>query len=75
MTDQRYTIEDKFGDKIFFVIANNQRGETFRKFDCRLDVSHGKYSTQYDNEATFYKALRRLEKTLNIASTYTEQGF
>lgn len=75
MTDQRYTIEDQYGDKIIFVIANNHRGETFRKFDCRLELSHGKYSTQYNNEASFYKALRRLEKTLNASSKYTEQGF
>ena len=74
-TTQRYTIEDQYGDKVIFAIENNYRGEIFAKYDCRLEVSHGKYSTEYKNEDSFYKALRRAEKTLNAKATYTEQGF
>ena len=74
-TTQRYTIEDQYGDKVIFAIENNYRGEIFAKYDCRLEVSHGKYSTEYKNEDSFYKALRRAEKTLNAKATYTEEGF
>jgi hypothetical protein len=74
-TAQRYTITDQFGDKVIFAIENNYRGETFTKYDCRLEVSHGKYTTEYKNEDSFYKALRRAEKTLNAKSKYTEYGF
>lgn len=75
MTEQRYTIEDQYGDKVIFVIENNYRGETFTKYDCRLDMTHGRYSTEYKNEDSFYNALRRFESKLNAKSTYTEQGF
>ena len=75
MTEQRYTIEDQYGDKVIFAIENNYRGETFTKYDCRLEVSHGKYSTEYKNEDSFYNALRRAEKVLNAKASYTEQGF
>lgn len=75
MTQQRYTITDQYQDKIIFVIENNYRGETFTKYDCRLDVSHGRYSTEYSNEDAFYKALRRTEKKIGTKSVYTEQGF
>ena len=75
MTEQRYTIEDQYGDKVIFVIENNYRGETFTKYDCRLDMTHGRYSTEYKNEDAFYNALRRFESKLNAKSTYTEQGF
>jgi len=74
-TTQRYTIEDQYGDKVIFSIENNYRGEVFAKYDCRLEVSHGKYATEYKNEDSFYKALRRAEKTISAKATYTEQGF
>lgn len=74
-TTQRYTIEDQYGDKVIFSIENNYRGEVFAKYDCRLEVSHGKYVTEYKNEDSFYKALRRAEKTIAAKATYTEQGF
>ena len=75
MTSQRYTITDQFGDKIIFAIENNHRGEQFIKYDCRLETWHGKYSTEYKNEESFYKALRRFETKLDAKSTYTEFGF
>lgn len=74
-TNQRYTIEDQYGDKVNFVIENNYRGEIFAKYDCRLEVSHGKYCTEYKNEESFYNALRRAEKKIGAKATYNEQGF
>jgi len=75
MTSQKYIIKDEFGDTIIFVILNNHRGETFTKYDNRVETYHGRWSYEYKDEVSFYNALRRFEKKLNVNSKYIEDGF
>ena len=71
-TFNKYTIQDIYGDKTVFVISNDYQGETYYKCNPKLPVSHLGHKVYYNSIESFFKVLRKTEKTLNTKATYAE---